>query len=72
MGMLPVPHEGKRPFFLKIDNRLEEVMLESLTEVIPFSQGFNNYKVGCYHWEGIRFDKLEGIGMQGIIYHGYN
>ena len=33
MGTLPVPHEGKRPFFLKIDNRLEEVMLESLTEI---------------------------------------
>ncbi len=31
--------EGKRPFFLKIDNRLEEVMLESLTEVIPSTAG---------------------------------
>ena len=31
--------EGKRPFFLKIDNRLEEVMLESLTEVIPATAG---------------------------------
>lgn len=38
IGTLPVfisfPHEGKRPFFLKIDNRLEKMMLESLTEVI--------------------------------------
>lgn len=31
--------DGKRPFFLKIDNRLEEVMLESLTEVIPSTAG---------------------------------
>ncbi len=31
--------EGKRPFFLKIDDRLEEVMLESLTEVIPTTAG---------------------------------
>lgn len=31
--------EGKRPFFLKIDNRLEEVMVESLTEVIPSTAG---------------------------------
>ena len=31
--------EGKRPFFLKIDDRLEEVMLESLTEVIPSTAG---------------------------------
>lgn len=43
IGTLPVfisfPHEGKRPFFLKIDNRLEEMMLESLTEVIPSTAG---------------------------------
>jgi len=31
--------EGKRPFFLKIDNRLEEVMVESVTEVIPSTAG---------------------------------
>ena len=31
--------EGKRPFFLKIDDRLEEVMIESLTEVIPSTAG---------------------------------
>ncbi|MBI5286677.1 MAG: biotin/lipoyl-binding protein [Deltaproteobacteria bacterium] len=31
--------EGKRPFFLKIDGRLEEVMVESLTEVIPSTAG---------------------------------
>ncbi|OGP31988.1 MAG: oxaloacetate decarboxylase subunit alpha [Deltaproteobacteria bacterium GWC2_42_11] len=31
--------DGKRPFFLKIDDRLEEVMLESLTEVIPTTAG---------------------------------
>jgi pyruvate carboxylase subunit B len=31
--------EGKRPFFLKIDNRLEEVVIESLTEVIPSTAG---------------------------------
>ncbi len=31
--------EGKRPFFLKIDDRLEEVMLESLTEVLPTTAG---------------------------------
>jgi pyruvate carboxylase subunit B len=31
--------EGKRPFFLKIDDRLEEVMLESLTEIIPTTAG---------------------------------
>ncbi len=30
---------GKRPFFLKIDNRLEEVMVESLTEIIPSTAG---------------------------------
>lgn len=31
--------EGKRPFFISIDNRLEEVMLESLTEIIPSTAG---------------------------------
>ncbi|MBI5893639.1 MAG: sodium-extruding oxaloacetate decarboxylase subunit alpha [Deltaproteobacteria bacterium] len=31
--------EGKRPFFLKIDDRLEEVMIESLTEIIPTMGG---------------------------------
>ncbi|MBI5894212.1 MAG: pyruvate carboxylase subunit B, partial [Deltaproteobacteria bacterium] len=31
--------EGKRPFFLKIDDRLEEVMIESLTEIIPTTAG---------------------------------
>lgn len=31
--------EGKRPFFLKIDNVLEEVMIETLTEVIPTTAG---------------------------------
>ncbi|MEE9543927.1 MAG: pyruvate/oxaloacetate carboxyltransferase, partial [Thermodesulfobacteriota bacterium] len=31
--------EGKRPFFMKIDGRLEEVMIESLTEVIPSTAG---------------------------------
>ncbi len=31
--------EGKRPFFISIDNRLEEVMIESLTEVIPTTAG---------------------------------
>jgi pyruvate carboxylase subunit B len=31
--------EGKRPFFIKIDNRLEEVFVESLTEVIPTTAG---------------------------------
>ncbi|MBI5343784.1 MAG: pyruvate carboxylase subunit B, partial [Deltaproteobacteria bacterium] len=31
--------EGKRPFFIMIDNRLEEVMVESLTEVIPTTAG---------------------------------
>jgi pyruvate carboxylase subunit B len=30
---------GKRPFFLKVDDRLEEVMIESLTEVIPSTAG---------------------------------
>ncbi|MBI5902431.1 MAG: pyruvate carboxylase subunit B, partial [Deltaproteobacteria bacterium] len=31
--------EGKRPFFISIDNHLEEVMIESLTEVIPTTAG---------------------------------
>ncbi|MFQ5900778.1 MAG: sodium-extruding oxaloacetate decarboxylase subunit alpha [Thermodesulfobacteriota bacterium] len=31
--------EGKKPFFLKIDGRLEEVMVESITEVIPTVAG---------------------------------
>ncbi len=31
--------EGKRPFFIKIDDRLEEVIVESLTEVIPTTAG---------------------------------
>jgi pyruvate carboxylase subunit B len=31
--------EGKRPFFISVDNRLEEVMIESLTEVIPTVAG---------------------------------
>lgn len=31
--------EGKRPFFISIDNRLEEVMIESLQEVIPSTAG---------------------------------
>ncbi len=31
--------EGKRPFFISVDNRLEEVMIESLTEVIPTTAG---------------------------------
>ncbi len=31
--------DGKRPFFITIDNRLEEVMIESLTEVIPTVAG---------------------------------
>ncbi len=31
--------EGKRPFFISVDNHLEEVMLESLTEVIPTTAG---------------------------------
>ncbi|MDH4226190.1 MAG: sodium-extruding oxaloacetate decarboxylase subunit alpha [Deltaproteobacteria bacterium] len=31
--------DGKRPFFLKIDDRLEEVMIESLQEIIPSTAG---------------------------------
>ncbi|MBW7957733.1 MAG: sodium-extruding oxaloacetate decarboxylase subunit alpha [Deltaproteobacteria bacterium] len=31
--------EGKRPFFISIDGKLEEVMIESLTEVIPTTAG---------------------------------
>ncbi len=31
--------DGKRPFFLKIDGRLEEVMIESLTEIVPTVAG---------------------------------
>lgn len=31
--------DGKRPFFLKIDDRLEEIMIESLTEIIPTTGG---------------------------------
>lgn len=31
--------EGKRPFFIMVDNRLEEVMVESLTEVLPTTAG---------------------------------
>jgi len=31
--------EGKRPFFIMIDNRLEEVILETLTEIIPTMAG---------------------------------
>ena len=31
--------EGKRPFFISIDNKLEEVMIESLTEVIATTAG---------------------------------
>ncbi len=31
--------DGKRPFFLKIDGRLEEVMVESLTEIVPTLAG---------------------------------
>lgn len=30
---------NKRPFFITVDNRLEEVMIESLTEVIPTTAG---------------------------------
>ncbi|MFQ5441929.1 MAG: sodium-extruding oxaloacetate decarboxylase subunit alpha [Thermodesulfobacteriota bacterium] len=31
--------EGKRPFFVTVDNRLEEVMIETLSEVIPTTAG---------------------------------
>jgi pyruvate carboxylase subunit B len=31
--------DGKRPFFLQIDGRLHETMVESLTEIIPTSGG---------------------------------
>ena len=31
--------DGKRPFFLKVDDRLEEVMIETLTEIIPTTAG---------------------------------
>ena len=31
--------EGKRPFFLKIDGILEEVMIETLTEILPSTAG---------------------------------
>ena len=31
--------EGKRPFFIMVDNLLEEVMLETLTEVLPTTAG---------------------------------
>ncbi len=31
--------DGQRPFFLQIDGRLEETMVESLTEIIPTSAG---------------------------------
>ncbi len=31
--------EGKRPFFVMIDNRLEEVMIETLSEIIPTMAG---------------------------------
>ena len=31
--------EGKRPFFISVDNHLEEVMIESLTEIIPTTAG---------------------------------
>jgi pyruvate carboxylase subunit B len=31
--------EGKRPFFIMVDNRLEEVMVETLTEVLPTTAG---------------------------------
>ncbi len=30
---------GKRPFFISVDNRLEEVMIETLTEVLPTTAG---------------------------------
>lgn len=31
--------EGTRPFFIKVDGKMEEVMLESLTEIIPATAG---------------------------------
>jgi len=31
--------DGKRPFFISIDNRLEEVMIETLQEIVPSTAG---------------------------------
>lgn len=31
--------QGKRPFFIKIEDRLEEVLVESLTEILPTTAG---------------------------------
>ncbi len=38
--------EGGRPYFLYVDNQLEEVLLEPLVEVVPSTVGHINAKVG--------------------------
>jgi pyruvate carboxylase subunit B len=40
--------EGVRPFFLKVDGKLEEVMIESLVEVVPSVAGEIEAKTGVH------------------------
>lgn len=46
VGGMGHPGEGGRPFFLYLDGELEEVMVESLVEVVPSSEGRIDSKVG--------------------------
>ncbi|MFQ5454596.1 MAG: sodium-extruding oxaloacetate decarboxylase subunit alpha [Nitrospirota bacterium] len=46
IGGMGHPGEGGRPFFLYVDDQLEEVMVESLVEVVPSEVGKIDTKIG--------------------------
>ncbi|HLF86900.1 MAG TPA: sodium-extruding oxaloacetate decarboxylase subunit alpha [Nitrospiria bacterium] len=46
VGGMGHPGEGGRPFFLYLDGELEEVMVESLVEIVPSSEGRIDAAVG--------------------------
>ncbi|HLG21252.1 MAG TPA: sodium-extruding oxaloacetate decarboxylase subunit alpha [Candidatus Manganitrophaceae bacterium] len=46
VGGMGHPGEGGRPYFLYIDGQLEEVMVESLLEVVPSAEGRIDAKAG--------------------------
>ncbi len=46
VGGMGHPGEGGRPYFIYIDGQLEEVMVESLVEVVPSTEGKIDAKAG--------------------------
>lgn len=46
LGGVGHPEEGGRPYFIYVDGQLEEVMVESLLEIVPSAAGQIDVKVG--------------------------